>query len=76
MWVDNESDREATYVLVFVEDVERFDGRHRVGVYARASFSLRQSEELWSSEQRGNRGCGCSCVREAHHQTSAVTCGA
>lgn len=39
------TDREATYVLVFVEDVERFDGRHVV-VKAVVESSLRPTTEV------------------------------
>jgi hypothetical protein len=35
------TNREATYVLVFVEDVERFDGCHLVAKGMRGDFSLK-----------------------------------
>jgi hypothetical protein len=45
------TNREATYVLVFVEDVKRFDGRH-VDVKAVGKSSPRSTAEVYNYEAR------------------------
>lgn len=49
------TNREATYVLVFVEDVERFDGRH-VAVKAVAKSSLRSTAWIYKCEPKKTQG--------------------
>jgi len=53
------TNREATYVLVFVEDVECFDGCHLAGrVSERGVFArlLRHSKILWRGQAVGQMG--------------------
>ena len=45
------TNREATYVLVFVEDVERFDGRHVV-LKAVEKSNLSLTAEIYNYEPR------------------------
>lgn len=59
------TNREATYVLVFVEDVERFDGRHVVGTVVEQS-SLRLPAKVFrytpESPKRLSRRVCCLSV--------------
>ena len=49
------TNREATYVLVFVEDVKRFDGRHVV-VKAVGKSNLRLTAKVYSYTLRKSQG--------------------
>jgi hypothetical protein len=49
------TDREATYVLVFVEDVERFDGRHVVVQVVRRSSLRSTAAEIYSYTLRNTQ---------------------
>lgn len=51
------TNREATYVLVFVEDVKRFDGRHVV-VKAVEQSSLPSTAEMKSRSLRNTQDVG------------------
>lgn len=55
------TNREATYVLVFVEDVERFDGRHDV-VKAVVESSLHPNAEMKICTLRNTREVGSKGV--------------
>ena len=49
------TNREATYVLVFVEDIERFDGRHVV-LKAVGKSRLRSTAEIYGYTPRKSQG--------------------